>query len=258
MNNNYVIDDTNKLIHFNKLDEYGVINGFTLKPFDFRSNYVLEETIQENIEKLEDIFKYTFAFRMQPHQTHTNIVKVIDGDNLNETFEDVDGLITNLKGILLTSILADCQGLLLYDNNKKVVGSIHSGWKGTLNRIGSNAIQLMVDTYGCNVDDIEVFMSPSILKCCFEVQDDVYDLFIEEFKDIDINGCIRIGNIIDGNQKYYIDITKINKNVLMNIGIKEEHIYENDLCSKCHKDIIHSHRGDGMLSGRNIAFICLK
>ena len=258
MNNNYVIDDTNKLIHFNKLDEYGVINGFTLKPFDFRSNYVLEETIQENIEKLEDIFKYTFAVRMQPHQTHTNIVKVIDGDNLNETFEDVDGLITNLKGILLTSILADCQGLLLYDNNKKVVGSIHSGWKGTLNRIGSNAIQLMVDTYGCNVDDIEVFMSPSILSCCFEVQDDVYNLFIEEFKDIDINGCIRIGNIIDGNQKYYIDITKINKNVLMNMGIKEEHIYENDLCSKCHKDIIHSHRGDGMLSGRNIAFICLK
>ena len=87
-------------------------------------------------------------------------------------------------------------------------------------------------TFECNVNDIEIFMSPSILSCCFEIEDDVRSLFINEFKDIDIDSCISIGDIIEGRQKYYLDITKVNKLVLMNLGIKEEHIYENDLCSK--------------------------
>ena len=250
--------DRSKIITFEKLDELGIINGFTLKPYNFRRNYVTVEEIDINLERLENTFEYTFALRMQPVQTHTNNVAVITADNLNSTFDDTDGLITNLKGILLTSILADCTGFLLYDPVKKVIGSIHSGWKGTLGRICSNAIKLMIDTYSCDVSDIQVYVTPTLLQCCFEVQDDVKDMFVNEFKDIDVNKYIKNGDIVDGNQKYYIDSNGINKEVLINLGIKEDNITMSDMCTKCNNDIMHSHRGDGPQAGRNIAFICLK
>ena len=140
--NNFKMYELNNDNDFNllNLDELGIINGFTLKPYNFRRNYATDEEIEINLERLENTFEYTFALRMQPIQTHTNNVAIVDANNLNSTFDNTDGLITNLKGILLTSILADCTGFLLYDPVKKVIGSIHSGWKGTLGRICSNAI----------------------------------------------------------------------------------------------------------------------
>ena len=59
-------------------------------------------------------------------------------------------------------------------------------------------------------------------------------------------------------QKYFIDTTLINKRDLMQLGLKEENITISDICSKCHNDIIHSHRSEGVNSGRNIATIVLK
>ena len=252
------VGDKTKIISFDRLSDQKVINGFTLKPYNFRRGFATDEEIEDNILRLQDTFKYTFAIRKQPTQTHTNNVRVVTADNLNSDFADVDGLLTNLKGVLLTSILADCQGLLLYDNNKKVIGSIHSGWKGTLNRIGCNAVNLMIEEYGCNAEDIQVYMTPSILKCCFEVEDDVRSQFVDNFKDINIDSFITAGDIIEGKQKYYIDTVGINKTILMNMGIKEENITTPTLCTKCNNDIMHSHRGDGPQAGRNIAFICLK
>lgn len=257
-NNEEPVGDKTKIINFDKLSDQNIINGFTLKPYNFRRGFATDEEIEDNLLRLEDTFKYTFAIRKQPTQTHTNNVRVINADNLNSDFPDVDGLITNLKGVLLTSILADCQGILLYDNVKKVVGSIHSGWKGTLNRIGCNAIRLMISEYGCNVEDIQVYMTPSILKCCFEVEDDVKEQFEDMFKDINIKDYITNGDIVDGKNKYFIDTVGINKTILMNIGIKEENITLPTLCTKCNNKIMHSHRGDGPQAGRNIAFICIK
>ena len=256
--NEQLSGDKTKLIQFDKLTEQGVINGFTLKPYNFRTGFVSDEEIHDNLERLEDTFKYTFAIRKQPTQTHTNTVKVVNSDNLNADFDNVDGLITNLKGILLTNLLADCQGILLYDHVKKVIGCIHSGWKGTLNRIGSNAIDLMHEEFGCLYEDIQVYLTPSILKCCFEVDDPVKEEFVNKFKDISINDYISLGDLIEGKQKYFIDTVGINKNVLINKGVKEENIVLPTLCSKCNNDIMHSHRGDGTSSGRNLAFICLK
>ena len=250
--------DRSKILTFEKLDELGIINGFTLKPYNFRRNFVTDEEIDINIERLENTFEYTFALRMQPVQTHTNNICIIDKDNLNSTFPDTDGLITNLKGILLTTILADCTGILFYDPIKKVIGNVHSGWKGTLGRIGSNAIKMMIDNYDCNVSDIQVYMSPNLQQCCFEVEDDVKELFVEGFKDINVEDFIKVGDIVEGKQKYYIDCNSINKKVMMDLGILEDNITIYDMCTKCNKEIMHSHRGDGPQAGRNIAFICLK
>lgn len=249
-----MITTKNNLITFNKLNEQNIINCFTLKPYNFKDF----QNDSNNNKSFKELFKelnVNIKNIKRPNQTHTNIVKVLDENNLEDPFLNVDGLVTNLKNTALVTTLADCQGILLYDSQKKVIGNIHSGWKGTLNKIVENAVNLMIETYNCNPSDIEAYITPSILKCCFEVDKDVVDMFKENFDNID--DLITLGDIKDNKQKYYIDTVSINKRVLINLGLKEENIILSNLCSKCNNNIIHSYRADGINSGRNIALICM-
>lgn len=251
--------EKNNYIQFNNLKQYSDVEHlFTKIPFDFNQNNIEKEKLNLQYKEIQKIMNYKFKKIKKPIQTHTNVVKKVDITNLNDEFKDVDGLVTNLKGVALVISVADCQGLILYDNNKRVIGNIHSGWKGTLNRITSNAIKLMIKEYGCNVKDIEVYICPSILKCCFEVDEDVKEMFKNEFSDIKIDSLITKDKIKEGKQKYYIDTVSINVEVLKNIGILERNIFKSNLCKKCHKEKFHSHRGTSNVDGRNVSVVVLK
>ena len=247
------ITTNNNLITFDKLNEQNIINCFTLKPYNFK-DYQNNSIKDEQFDKIFNELNVNIKAIKKPNQTHTNIVKVLDENNLDDSFLNTDGLTTNLKNVALVTTLADCQGILLYDKEKEVIGNIHSGWKGTLNRIVENAINLMIETYNCNPMNIQAFITPSILKCCFEVDKEVVDMFKNNFNNID--DLITLGQIKDNKQKYYIDTVEINKRVLMNLGLKEENINTPTICSKCN-DNIHSYRREGNNSGRNIALICM-
>lgn len=246
------------LMSFERLNSEGIISFFTLKPYNFRKTQLTPDEINRNYEKIERDLDVKLGKIIKPIQTHTNIVRVVDEDNINDTFDNVDGLITNLKNVSLVTSLADCQGILLYDSKKQVIGNVHSGWKGTLGRIIENAINLMVETYNSNPSDIEAYINPSILKCCFEVDEDVALSFKKEFQDIKIDDLISIGSYKEGIQKYYIDTVEINKRVMMKLGLKEENIILSNICSKCNSNIIHSYRKDGIDSGRNVSLICME
>lgn len=235
-----------------------IVHLFTKKPFNFNKKTTDENKIISQYKEIQNITNIKCKKIIKPIQTHTNIVKKIDSTNLNDKFENVDGLITNLKEIALVTSLADCQGILLYDKNKKVIGNIHSGWNGTLHRIIQNAITLMIEEYNCDVKDIEAYICPSILICCFEVDSDVKEKFINEFKDININNYITSGDIKDDKQKYYIDTVSINIEIMKKLGMLEQNIFSSNICTKCNKEHFHSHRGEPNIDGRNIAFIALK
>ena len=241
-------------LEFERLNNKNIINFFSYKPFNFKSDLSFDE-IENNYNKFRSISNCNFKV-VSPIQKHTNIVKIVNKDNIDDSFDGVDGLITNLKNVALGIKVADCQAIMLYDDKKKVIGNIHSGWKGTLGRIIKNGIELMINNFNSNPKDIEVYICPSILKCCFEVDKDVKDMFMSEFKDIDISGLIE-EKIIDGVEKYYIDTVEINKRVLINLGIKKENIITSNICSKCNNSYIHSYRGDKPNDGRNISLICM-
>ena len=248
--------ENEKCIQFEKLNNNNeIIHLFTKRPFNF-SKLTSTDKIKKDYQEIEQFFNYNFLKIKKPIQTHTNVVKIVTNDNLDDEFLDVDGLITNLKGVALLTSLADCQGILLYDAQKKVIGNIHSGWKGTLNKIIKNAIEIMQDNFNCNPKNIEAYICPSILKCCFEVDEDVVSMFKNNFDDID--EYIFIGEIKDNKQKYYIDTVSINVKEMEKLGLLKENIYCSNICTKCHADKYHSYRNDHDQSGRNIALICLK
>lgn len=238
---------------FDVLDKYNLVNFITDKSVDINYSKHSRDEIRSILQGMSD---YQFKKIISPRQTHTNNVVVINEDNLDSELQDVDGVITKLKGVALTIATADCQSIILYDKKNEVIGNIHSGWKGTLNKILSNGVNLMIKEFSSNVEDIIVCIGPSIMGCCFEVDKDVVDMFDNNFTDIE--EFIRLGEIKDGKQKYYIDTIGINKRKLINLGILEENIYLSNVCTKCSSDTYYSYRVQGQDSGRNVTLVCMK
>lgn len=240
-----------KYFKFNTLNkDNDVIHLFTKKNFNFNKNNCSTEEINKNYKIIQKDLNYKFKHIISGEQLHSNKVVIIDKNNLYDNFK-CDGFITNLKGVALVTYLADCQAIYLYDPIKKVIGNIHSGWKGTLNEIVKNAINLMIDKYNCEVKNILVFINPSIMECCFEVDTDVMLLFKNKF-----NNYKNI--IFKNNNKYHINTIKINIDIMLELGINRKNIFCSNICTKCNNDKYHSYRNDGINSGRNIALICLK
>lgn len=146
-------------------------------------------------------------------------------------FLDSDGAITDIPDVLLTSMHADCIPLFFYDPVKKVIGMVHSGWKGTVKEIGRITSEKMQSVYGCDPADILVHIGPGISACCFEVDKDVYEMFKDP-------------KYTTKGIKYYIDLKHYNKRMLMDTGIKEENITISDHCTCC-EELFDSYRRNG-------------
>ena len=212
--------------------------------------------MEEGIIKIDFDNEVESLFIHKPYNFKRDVISLEERTKEINEIENVDGLITNLKGITLGTYVADCQSILLYDTKNKVIGNIHSGWKGTLSRISTKAINIMVNKYNSSLEDIKVYISPSIHKCHFEVGEELKELFENEFEDIILSDLIQIGEYKE-EQKYYIDTVKLNKRVLINLGIKESNISSSEICSVCNNNI-HSYRRDKPNDGRNLVLITIK
>ena len=269
----HIKKDNIEYIQFRKLLEYPeLVHCYTLSAygFDIAGNDTYKQKrdiLYSNFEKLAKALEIQANTIIRPYQTHTNIVETID-NNWYENHEkkisifpkeltNVDGLITNITDITFSLGFADCTPLYLYDPVKKVIGDIHSGWKGTLQRIGEIAIKKMIDKYYCNPKDIICCIGPCIKKCHFEVSKDVADLFKEEFCEMeDINEIITCIN--DLEQKYVIDTTRINQNMLREAGLLKENIIDSGICTVCNSKYMHSYRAYKEKAGRNTAILGLR
>ncbi len=186
-------------------------------------------------------------------QTHTTNIRVVTeedrgkGTVRDREYVDVDGLITNVPGIILTTYHADCPAIYIIDPVNKAIGLCHSGWRGTYGRIGSKAIQKMQETYGTKAADIICAISPSICKDCYEIGDDVYYNFKEGFGDV----------VFPGRKegKWQLDLWKTIKNTLLDSGVKSENIIITDICTCCNPDLLFSHRVHKEKRGNLAAFL---
>lgn len=270
----HVKKETIEYIQFRRLLEYSDIlkHCFTLKNhnLDFSMHgdsktYV--EIVNNNYKKVCDALGMNYKQIVRPWQTHTaNVVNIEEKIEIDEPdvaldeLKNVDGVITNKKNIILSTTNADCILFLFFDPVKKVIANVHSGWKGTFQKIAKNAVEKMIFEYGCNPEDIICCICPSISKEKFCVHEDVekpcreifeYTGREEEF--------IELGEIKEGRQKYYIDTILINKIMLIDLGLKEKNIIESKICTVENADQIHSKRGSKTgFFGTNTALIELK
>ena len=265
---NHIKNENLEYLQFRKLQKYSNIIshaysvGIDRNYRTFKSNKEpLSRTDYENninnYKELCEQIDLNYNNIIKANQAHTDNVVCIEelkSTKIIDTQVKSDGLITNKRQIILATTNADCILLLFFDPVKKVIANTHSGWKGTLQEISTKTVIKMVNTYGCNPNDIIVCICPSIRKCHFEVGEDVKDIFYKQFK--------KLGNtnefILKDNEKWYIDTVLINKIILKQVGILDKNIEDSQICSVCNKEKIHSFRAEGDNYGLATAVISLK
>lgn len=268
-------------LQFRKLLEYSnIINHAYIigKNVNFRTATVNKEKLPDEIFK-KNCKDYKNACEaigedwikvVKCNQDHTKNVKIVnkkinaDKPDFNlEQYDRTDGLVTNKSNIILATTNADCILLMFFDPIKKVIANVHSGWKGTLQRISVEAVEKMKNQYDCNPENIICCICPSIRKCHFEVDEDVKEKFAKEFSElfeilddnIDFKGIIEYNKVTN---KWHIDTALINKYILKNIGLKEKNIIDCNICSVCNSEIIHSFRVEKEGYGLETALIEIK
>ncbi len=245
-------------LQFRKLLDYPEVKHcYTTKigDIDFKT-HENNDVLTKSYSKIFACLGEKNAFFIKPHQTHTDNVEIVNSKE--QEFNEVDGLITNKENIFLCTTSADCTSILLYDPVKKVVGNIHSGWRGTLKKIGQKAVKKMITEFHSRPEDIICFICPHIRKCHFEVEEDVMNMFKKEFSYTKrLNDIIALGRRKENVQKYNIDTTLINYIILEEVGIKEKNIVDSGICTVCKSQYFHSHRAEKN-DGRNAAMIMIK
>ena len=258
-NENIICQDNGDIqyIQFKKLLKYGIKHCYTLKGenLDFSQDSEWEKSSYTRIAKALEIEE---RILVKPIQTHTSNVKCISEVQPSENLLDIDGLITDKKNIALTTKNADCILFLFYDPIKKVIANVHSGWKGTFQKIAEKTVVKMINDYQCHPSDVICCICPSIRKCHFEVDEDVKNLCAEIFRFTNrLEDFIEVGEIKEGKAKYMIDTVLINQILLEELGLKKSNIIDCGICSVCNQDKIHSARAEGEKFIRATAIISM-
>ncbi len=217
------------------------------------------EDVKENYRRMAAALGISVERMVLTQQTHTvNVRKVTEADAgkgviRERDYADVDGLITNVPGISLVAFGADCVTLFFLDPVHRAIGLSHSGWRGTVNRMGEVTLQAMAREYGTCPEDVLVCIGPSICRSCYEVGSEVAEEFLRAF------GAEHQAELMDKkeNGKYQLDLWAANRRVLTEAGVKEERIQVTDICTFCNPQLLFSHRRTGEKRGNLGAFLCL-
>lgn len=210
------------------------------------------ENVLKNYEILGEALGFDVKDLVFTRQTHTDIVRVVDGVNRGEgLFREVepecDALVTNTPGLVLAAFTADCTPILLHDTVTGAVGAVHAGWRGTVADIAGKTVRAMCENFGTSPENIRAAIGPNIGVCCFETHEDVPNavraVLGREAEDF----------IVPAGEKYRVDLKGVNAWLLRRAGVRQIEVSCD--CTACQPDRFWSHRRVGNDRGSLAAII---
>lgn len=254
-------------VHSQRLNkQLEILHGFTTRiggvspaPFDTLnfsfSRADSSENVRENFRLLSNSRGIDYNSLVLVNHEHGNkairVNKTDCGRGLfREPLPNCDGLVTNDPDVTLITIHADCGGIFLYDDEKRAIGLAHSGWKGTLNRMGQRLVETMINEYGSNPHTVKAVLAPCICFDCFEVDESLAEEFVVEF------GCSQIAK--PGRcGKAYVDIEVALCIQLFEAGIQPSNLSLMHHCTVEESELFYSYRRDGKGTGAMASYLRL-
>jgi len=226
----------------------GITHGFTTKKNGNLAFHIgdYKESVIKNHQQLSKLMGYNIDSLVHMKQIHSTIVKRVDKGVCFNNPLTCDALITNLKATPLMVMVADCSPILFYDSKREIIAVAHAGRAGAFSNIISKVIKSFEDDFSSKRQDIIVTVGSSILECCYEVGQEIY----EEAKDLNLEYSLsrREGS-------YYLNISKILLKQLLNAGIQQKNIEISQNCSCCSTELFSYRRED--ITGRFAGVIVL-
>ena len=218
------------------------------------------EAVMENFRRFGEAVGISCDSMVFTHQTHTTNVRVVSASDRGKgicrprDFDNVDGLITDTPGVALVTFFADCIPLFFVDVHRRVIGASHSGWRGTVQKMGLKTVRAMEETYGCAPESLVAVIGPGICRSCYEVGPEVADAFRQIFPKEKQDMVLKAA----GRDKFFLDLWAANRLILQEAGVLSENIHISGLCTHCHPRALWSHRSLGKDRGSLAGFMMLK
>lgn len=215
------------------------------------------ERVRENYRRIAGAVGFSTDDMVFSHQTHTNNVRVVTesdrgkGYAAERDYTDVDGLVTNVPGLVLVTSYADCVPLFFVDPAHHAAGLSHSGWRGTVSDIAGVTVRTMTREYGSDPGELIAAIGPSICRSCYEVSEDVIVQVREQYP----RDMWPLLYDTKTNGKYQLDLWEVCRQNMLRAGIRPENIEVTDLCTCCNPELLYSHRASRGKRGNLAAFL---
>lgn len=219
-----------------------------------------DKIVAENYKRLGDAVGFDWKKVVLSHQTHTTNVRLVTekdagkGTVRERDYTDVDGLITNEPGLPLVTFYADCVPLYFADPKNKAIGLSHSGWRGTVGRMGEKTLKAMNEAFGTQPQDVIAAIGPSICGDCFEVGPEVVEEFAKTFSKKQMEAICHAGR----NDRSYLDLWRANRIILEEAGVQSQNVSVTNICTRCNPDLLYSHRIMGAQRGNLAAILMIR
>lgn len=211
-----------------------------------------KNNVLQNIAIVCDAVGFDKTSIVKTQQTHTDNIVAVDksfkGRGIDTSLKEVDGLVTNTRGITLMAFVADCVPVILVEPNVRAVAAIHSGWRGTAKNIAGKGAELLCDLYGAKAQDIICAIGPAIGKCCYEVSGELLGEFDSSYHKF---------FAAKGGDKYMLDLCGAVAHGLMLKGVKRKNIYASTQCTACNSNLYFSHRKTNGLRGNMAVMVMI-
>ena len=217
-----------------------------------------DENVLTNYDRLCNVMGFTKEQVVIPDQVHDTVVRRATKADCGKgiikprDYECVDAQITNEPGVALAVFGADCVPVFFYDPVARAIGTAHAGWRGTIGRIVEKTVQAMETEFGSKRSDIEAYIGVSICGDCYTVGGEVAELFIREFPE-----AMTQTEEQKQDGTCQLDLWQVNRIILEQTGVKPENIVIGGVCTKCHSDVLYSHRVQGNDRGSLAGFLML-
>ena len=221
------------------------------------------EKVLENFRILGSLFEAKPEDFVLTQQTHSINVRRVGKEDRGKgifrerNYTDVDALMTDEEGVILSAFSADCVPILFYDKGHRAIASCHSGWRGTHGRILARVIEAMQREFSSKPEEIYIAIGPSICKNCYEVSEDVGEAFLEAFPALreETKNASPIERVSE--EKFHIDLWELNRIIALEAFIPPENISISGYCTMERPDLFFSHRYSQGRRGVQGAFISL-
>jgi len=206
--------------------------------------------VEANRESICKILGLDKSLIINPSQEHTDNIKVVR--DLNQDLSSTDGVITDVKGLVLLLLFADCVPIIIYSKKKEIVGVIHAGWRGTAKKIAAKAVKIFINEFNADPEELTAAIGPSIGQCCYPVGNEA----AEELAQTITNNHDKIFKKEPEADKIKVDLKEINSEQLKESGVLNIDISPH--CTCCLNTLFYSYRADKGITGRQGAIAALK
>ncbi len=100
---------------------------------------------------------------------------------LNGRIPATDGLLTDIQGMVLTTLHADCAPIFYADSEHKAIGLAHAGWRGIIAGLPGKMLTEMEREFGSKPHEINVTVGPMICPTHYEVTTELAERFQARF-----------------------------------------------------------------------------